>query len=92
MGGTRIVTRCDAWLERYEGRNGEPVAKIREFILAVDPAVTEAIKRAGPHFYGTRAPPLSSFPKTKRTSCSCSIKVHPWLIQVGCWRVEVMFF
>lgn len=55
----------DAWLEKYQNPQRELVARIREFILDIDPAVTEAIKWQAPTFiyHGNIA---SFFPKAKK--------------------------
>ncbi|BCW66890.1 hypothetical protein NicSoilB4_16530 [Arthrobacter sp. NicSoilB4] len=66
MGGTSNRNPdVDAWLEGYENPQRELVGRIREFILAVDPAVTEAIKWQAPTFMylGNIA---SFFPKAKK--------------------------
>lgn len=66
MGGTSNRNPdVDAWLERYENPQRELVAKIREFILAIDPAVTEAIKWQAPTFMN-QGNIASFFPKAKK--------------------------
>jgi hypothetical protein len=66
MGGTSNRNPdVEAWLEAYENPQRELVVKIREFILGIDPAVTEAIKWQAPTFMyqGNIA---SFFPKAKK--------------------------
>ncbi|GAA1964051.1 DUF1801 domain-containing protein [Microbacterium deminutum] len=55
----------DAWFATYENPQRELVAKVREFVLSVDPRVTEAIKWQAPTFIymGNIA---SFFPKSKK--------------------------
>lgn len=55
----------DAWFESYENPQRELVAKVREFVLSVDPRVIEAIKwQARTFIYqGNMA---SFFPKSKK--------------------------
>lgn len=38
----------DAWFANYENPQRELVAKVRNFILSLDPAITEAIKWQAP--------------------------------------------
>lgn len=55
----------DAWFEKYDNPQRELVAKIRDFILAVDPAVTEAIKWQAPTFM-YKGNIASFFPRSKK--------------------------
>ena len=55
----------DAWLEKYENPQRELVAQVREFILGIDPAVTEAIKWQAPTFM-YKGNIASFFPKAKK--------------------------
>ncbi len=40
----------DRWLENYDNPNRELGSKIRDFILSVDPGLTEALKWQAPTF------------------------------------------
>ena len=55
----------DQWLEHYDNPQRELVAKIRTFILACDPAVTEAIKWQAPTFI-YKGNIASFFPNAKK--------------------------
>lgn len=55
----------DAWFANYENPQRELVAKVREFILSIDPRVTEAIKWQAPTFI-YKGNIASFFPKSKK--------------------------
>lgn len=55
----------DEWLQRYDNPQRELVAKVREFILSVDPVVTEAIKWQAPTFI-YKGNIASFFPRSKK--------------------------
>lgn len=55
----------DRWLENYDNPNRGLVSKIRDFVLSVDPAVTEAIKWQAPTFI-YKGNIASFFPKAKK--------------------------
>jgi hypothetical protein len=55
----------DAWFQKYDNPQRELVAKVREFILGVDPAVTEAIKWQAPTFM-YKGNIASFFPRSKK--------------------------
>jgi hypothetical protein len=55
----------DEWLQKYENPQRELVSKVRDFILDVDPAVTEAIKWQAPTFI-YKGNIASFFPRSKK--------------------------
>ena len=55
----------DRWLENYDNPQRELVSKIRDFILSVDPGLTEAVKWQAPTFI-YRGNIASFFPKAKK--------------------------
>lgn len=55
----------DDWLRRYDNPQRELVAKVREFVLSVDPAVTEAVKWQAPTFI-YKGNIASFFPRSKK--------------------------
>ena len=55
----------DAWLEKYENPQRELVEKIRDFILSIDPALTESIKWQAPTFM-FKGNIASFFPRSKK--------------------------
>ncbi|MFJ4165783.1 DUF1801 domain-containing protein [Microbacterium sp. NPDC089698] len=56
----------DAWLAAYDNPQRDLVAQVREVVLGVDPAITEAIKWQAPTFI-FRGNIASFFPKSKKT-------------------------
>jgi uncharacterized protein YdhG (YjbR/CyaY superfamily) len=57
----------DRWLENYDNPQRELVSKIRDFILSVDPGLTESVKWQAPTFI-YKGNIASFFPKRRRTS------------------------
>ncbi|UVJ39097.1 DUF1801 domain-containing protein [Arthrobacter sp. CJ23] len=55
----------DSWLQAYENPHRELVARIREFILDVDPRVSEAVKWQAPTFI-FKGNIASFFPRAKK--------------------------
>lgn len=55
----------DDWFKNYDNPQRELVATVREFILAIDPALTEAIKWQAPTFM-YKGNIASFFPKSKK--------------------------
>lgn len=55
----------DAWLQQYDNPQRELVAKIREFVLSVDPGLMEAIKWQAPTFM-YRGNIASFFPRSRK--------------------------
>lgn len=56
----------DDWFQKYDNPQRDLAAQVREFILAVDPAVTEAIKWQAPTFM-YKGNIASFFPKSKKS-------------------------
>jgi hypothetical protein len=63
--GTNRNPAVDEWFQNYDNPQRDLVASIRDFILAVDPAVTEAIKWQAPTFM-YKGNIASFFPKSKK--------------------------
>jgi hypothetical protein len=55
----------DSWLENYDNPQRELVSRIRDFILSVDPGLTEAVKWQAPTFI-YKGNIASFFPKAKK--------------------------
>jgi uncharacterized protein YdhG (YjbR/CyaY superfamily) len=63
--GTNRNPAVDEWFHNYGNPQRDLVASVREFILAIDPAVTEAIKWQAPTFM-YKGNIASFFPKSKK--------------------------
>ena len=63
MGNTNPAV--DTWFANYENPQRELVAKVRDFILSLDPVITEAIKWQAPTFI-YKGNIASFFPKSKK--------------------------
>ncbi len=63
MGNTNPAV--DTWFENYVNPQRELVAKVRAFILSLDPEITEAIKWQAPTFI-YKGNIASFFPKSKK--------------------------
>ena len=65
MGNTNPAV--DAWFANYENPQRELVEKVRDFILSLDPRITEAIKWQAPTFI-YKGNIASFFPKSKKNA------------------------
>ena len=55
----------DAWFDRYDNPQRELVAAVREFILSIDPVLSDAIKWQAPTFI-YKGNIASFFPRSKK--------------------------